>query len=190
MRRSMSWLLTGVLSLVIVGMARPAAAQDDAPKVEVAGGWNYMAVRSNEDNNWEHFYRGGFGEVAVALDNRWSVVGVVGYDQKTIAEVSGDIDVKVIPYVFGVRLSSRANAEKATPFLHFLAGATRLSAEQGSEKVTETPFTWMAGGGINIAVSDRVFARAGADYFRIQGDEDKFGVNQGFRITAGVGVGF
>ena len=189
MHRWMSGLLIGVMSLVIVGMARPAAAQD-APKVEVAGGWNYLAARSNEDETWEHLYKGGFGEVAVSLNERFSVVGVVAFDQKTIAEVSGDLKVKAIPYVFGVRMSSRTNAEKATPFLHFLAGATRLSAELEGDEEKKTPFTWMAGGGVNIPVNDRVFARAGADYFRIQGDPENFGVIQGFRLTAGVGVGF
>ena len=120
MRRSMSWLLTGVLSVVIVGFARPAAAQD-TPKVEVAGGWNYLAARSNADESWEHFYKGGFGEVAVNLNSKWGAVGNVAYDQKTITDVGGDVKVKVIPYLFGVRFSSRTSS-KNTPFLQFLAG--------------------------------------------------------------------
>ena len=189
----MSWLLTGVLSLVIVGMARPAAAQDEVPKVEVAGGWNYMGLRFNASEEWQHFYKGGFGEVAVNLDSRWGVVGNVGYDQKTIAEVSGNIDANVTPYLFGVRMSSRRN-EANTPFLQFLAGATRIKVSQGSESVTETSFTWQAGGGINIKVNDVLGARVGGDYMRILGknDSDITGDEavQGLRLTAGVVVSF
>ena len=189
----MSWLLTGVLSLVIVGMARPAAAQDDAPKVEVAGGWNYMGLRFNESEEWQHFYKGGFGEVAVNLNNRWGVVGNVGYDQKTVTDVSGDIDAKVTPYLFGVRMSSRRN-EANTPFLQFLAGATRIKLSQGSENITQTTFTWQAGGGINIKVNDVVGARVGGDYLRIQGKDNSQITGdeavQGLRLTAGVVVGF
>ena len=189
----MSWLLIGVLSVVIVGMARPAAAQDDAPKVEVAGGWNYMGLRFGESDTWEHFYRGGFGEVAVNLNNRWGIVGNVGYDQKTVVEIEGDIKAKVIPYLFGVRLSSRAN-EKNTPFLQFLVGATRRSLSLGSESIDETTFTWQAGGGVTIKASDHVGARIGGDYMRILGKDDSeiFGseATQGLRLTAGIVVGF
>ena len=189
----MSWLLIGVLSVVIVGMARPAAAQDDAPKVEVAGGWNYMGLRFGESDTWEHFYRGGFGEVAVNLNNRWGIVGNVGYDQKTVVEIEGDIKAKVIPYLFGVRLSSRAN-EKNTPFLQFLVGATKRSLSLGSESINETTFTWQAGGGVTIKASEHVGARIGGDYMRIQGKDDSeiFGsdATQGLRLTAGVVVGF
>jgi hypothetical protein len=174
-------------------MARPAAAQDDAPKVEVAGGWNYMGLRFNESEEWQHFYKGGFGEVAVNVNNRWGVVGNVGYDQKTVTDVGGDIDAKVTPYLFGVRMSSRRN-EANTPFLQFLAGATRIKLSQGSESLTQTTFTWQAGGGINIKVNDVLGARVGGDYMRILGktDSDITGDEavQGLRLTAGIVVGF
>ena len=194
MRRSMSWLLTGVLSVVIVGMARPAAAQDDAPKVEVAGGWNYIAARFQAGDFWEHFYRGGFGEVAVNLNNRWGAVGIFAYDQKTIPEIEGDFKVQVMPYLFGVRYSNRNQAEKATPFLHGLVGATRFKGELGSDSATETAFTWQLGGGVNIPINSRMFARAGGDYMHIHGKNDGELTGgeavQGLRLTAGVGVGF
>ena len=179
--------------MLVVGFAAPSAAQEDAPAVEVAAGWNYIAARSNATNEWEHFYRGGFGEVAGNLNNRWGVVGNVGYDQKTVTEIEGDITFKVIPYLFGVRLSERTNP-KTTPFVHFLAGATQLKASLGSESVDETNFTWQVGGGLNINASGRLGARAGFDYIRIQGkdDGDLSGGEaiQGLRLTAGIVVGF
>lgn len=178
--------------MLVVGMARPAAAQD-APNVEVAGGWNYIGARSNADDSWEHFYKGGFGEVAVNLNSRWGVVGNVSYNQKTITDVGGDVKIKVMPYLFGVRASSRAN-EKNTPFVHFLAGATRLDGSQGSFSTDETSFTWQVGGGLNIHSSGRVGARIGGDYMRIQGADDGElsggEAIQGLRLTVGVVVGF
>jgi len=186
-RRSMSWLLMGVLGLAIVGFARPAAAQD-VPSAEVAGGWNYFAARSNEDNDWEHFYKGGFGEVAVNLNSKWGVVANIGYAQKTITDFGGDTKVKVLPYLFGVRYSSRTNS-KNTPFLHVLFGATNLKAEFTGGEESHSPFTWQAGGGVNINANGRLGARVGGDYFRIHGDPENFGVIQGLRLTAGVVVG-
>jgi opacity protein-like surface antigen len=190
----MSWLLTGVLSVVIVGMARPAAAQDDAPKAEVAGGWNYIAARSQASDTWEHLYKGGFGEVAVNLNDRWGAVGLFAYDQKTLVEVEGDFKLSVVPYLFGARYSYRANAERATPFLHFLAGATRLKISLGSDSESETNFTWQVGGGVNIPINSRVFARAGGDYMHVHGKDNGNLTDgeaiQGLRISAGVGVSF
>ena len=193
MRRSMSWLLTGVLSLVIVGIARPAAAQEDAPKVEVTGGWHHMSLRFNESNTWLHPYKGGFGEVAVNMNEKWGVVGTVGYNMKTITEVVGDFDAKIIPFLFGVRYSSRTNP-KNTPFLQFLAGATRWSVEGPGFNESQTTFTLTAGGGINIKANDTVHARIGGEYIRIWGKDNGQitgeEATQGLRLTAGVGVGF
>ena len=193
MRRSKMWLVAGVMSLLVVGFAAPSAAQDDAPKVEVAAGWNYIAARSNADNNWEHFYKGGFGELAFNLNNRWGAVANVGYDQKTITEIEGDITFKVIPYLFGIRLNDRRH-EKVTPFAHFLAGATQMKASLGNESIDETSFTWQVGGGLNIGTDAPVGARVGFDYLRIRG-KDGGEISggeaiQGLRLTAGIVVGF
>jgi opacity protein-like surface antigen len=175
-------------------MARPAVAQDETPKVEVAGGWNYIAARSQASDTWEHLYKGGFGEVAVNLNDRWGAVGIVAYDQKTLVEVEGDFKLSVVPYLFGVRYNHRANAEQATPFLHFLAGATRLKISLGSDSESETNFTWQVGGGVNIPINSRVFARAGGDYMHVHGKDNGNLTDgeaiQGLRISAGVGVGF
>ena len=192
MRRSKNWLVAGVMGLVVVGLAAPSAAQE-TPKVEVAGGWNYIAARFDAGDEWQHLYRGGFAEVAVNLNDRWGAVGNVAYDQKTVVEIEGDVEFKMIPYLFGVRFSERRN-EKTVPFVHFLAGATQLKASLGSESVDETSLTWQVGGGLNINASGRLGARAGIDYMRIQGADDGElsggEAIQGLRISAGIVVGF
>jgi hypothetical protein len=188
----MKWLgLGSLVCLVVTGFVTPAAAQD-LKRVEVAGGWNYMAIKNNSDEDWTHFSKGWFAEVAGNLNSTWSVVGAVIGVTKTVTDFQGSVDLTAYPYVFGIRASSRRNP-KTTPFAHFLAGATNLKAEQGSESASETLFTWIAGGGANIKINDTVGARVGGDYVRIKGKSDSQLVEealQGLRLTAGITVGF
>ncbi len=188
----MKWLgLVGLVCLLVTGFSTPAAAQN-FKKVEVAGGWNYMAIKDNAEEDWTHFGKGWFGEVAGNLNSRWSVVGAVIGAYKTLSERDGDFDLKVHPYVFGIRASSRKNP-KAAAFAHFLAGGTSLKVSAGSEHVSDTFFTWLAGGGVNVKVNDAVSARVGGDYIRVKGKDDSELINdalQGLRLSVGVVVGF
>ena len=188
----MKWLvLVGVIGVAIAGFARPAAAQD-VKRVEVAGGWNYMAARSNDDNDWTHFLKGWFGEVAGGLNSRWSIVGQVSGGYKTILDNEGAFKLKVHPYLFGVRASARRNP-KTTPFAHFLVGATNIKVSLASESVSDTLFTWQAGGGVNVKINDSVGARIGGDYVRIKGTDDSEIVSEAIqviRLSVGVVVGF
>jgi opacity protein-like surface antigen len=188
----MKWLgLAGLICLVITGFSTPAAAQD-VKKVEVAGGWNYMAIKDNSDEDWVHFSKGWFAEVAGNLNSTWSVVGLVSGATKTITDFEGSIDITTYPYAFGIRASSRKNP-KATPFAHFLVGATNIKAEQGSFSASDTLFTWIVGGGANVRINDAVSARVGGDYIRIKGKDQSEIIQdalQGLRISAGISVGF
>src|SRR5262245_28166371 len=121
----MKWLgLVGLMCLVVTGFATPAVAQN-VKKVEAAGGWNYMAIKDNEEEDWTHFSKGWFGEVAGNLTPMWSVVGLVSAGYKTITDSGGAFDVKAYPYLFGIRAYTRKNP-KASAFAHFLAGATNI----------------------------------------------------------------
>lgn len=188
----MKWLgLVGLICLVVTAFATPAVAQN-VKKVEVAGGWNYMAIKDNGDETWTHFPKGWFAEVAGNLSSMWSVVGLISGDYKTLTESDGDFNLKVYPYLFGIRASTRQNP-KAAAFAHFLAGGTNVRVSQGSDHISDSYFTWAAGGGANVKINDKVGARVGADYIRVKGKEDTDLVTdtlQGIRLTAGVVVGF
>ena len=188
----MKWLgLVSLMCLLVTGFSTPALAQN-VKKVEVAGGWNYMAIKDNQDEDWVHFSKGWFAEVAGNLNSTWSVVGAVIGAKKTITDFEGDVDITAFPYVFGIRASSRKNP-KATPFAHFLAGATNFKGEQGTFSATDTLLTWVVGGGANVKINDAVAARVGGDYIRIKGKDQSELITdalQGLRITAGVSVGF
>ena len=151
-----------------------------------------MAIKDNAGEDWTHFSKGWFGEVAGNLNSKWSVVGSVLGGYKTLTENDGTFDLKVHPYVFGVRASTRRNP-KVTAFGQFLAGATNIKISQGSDHVSDTLFTWLAGGGANVKINDKVGARIGGDYIRVKGKNDSELVQdalQGLRISAGIVVGF
>jgi hypothetical protein len=187
-RGSMKWLLFGALCLAVTGFARPAAAQDEPAKVEVSGGWNYLAMKSNADEQWFHFGKGWYADVAGNLNSRWAVVGQVSGAYKSIIEDLDELDVKVHPYLGGIRFSSRRDP-KVTPFAQFLLGMSNFKVSGGGESLSHNFFTYQAGGGVNIRAGERLAARVSADYFRIIGDEDS-GITdeafQGLRLAVGV----
>lgn len=185
-------VVVAALCVAVTGFARPGAAQDVA-KVEVSGGWNYYALKDNAGEEWTHIPKGWYADVAVALNPMWAAVGQVSGGYKTLTESDGDFDVKIHPYLFGIRASSRRNP-KATAFAQFLAGAARISISQGSDSVSKTYFSWQAGGGANVIVNERVSARVGADYVRVKGSTDSPQIVddalQGLRLSVGLVFGF
>ena len=186
----MKSLVVVVLCLVVTGFARSAAAQDAPSKVEISGGWNYMAIKDNGDETWTHLGKGWYADVVGNLNERWAVVGQVAGGYKTLSDFDGDIDVKVHPYLFGVRANFRDNP-KHTPFLQFLVGATNFKFSQGSDNESSNNLTFQAGGGVNVQISGRFFARVAADYIRIKANDDIISDPlQGLRLAVGLGVGF
>lgn len=188
----MKWLVLSVACLVVTGFANTASAQDVA-KVEVSGGWNYMAVKSNAEEDWTHFSKGWYADVAVNLTPMWAVVGQVAGEYKTVPDAGGFIDIRLHPYLVGIRASGRANP-KVSPFVQFLAGATNIKETQGSDSISDTFPTLQVGGGANVNVSGNLGARVSADYFRIldRNDSEITGGEalHGMRLAVGLVVGF
>jgi opacity protein-like surface antigen len=192
-RGAMTWLVVCAVCVGVTGFARPAAAQD-VPKVEVSGGWNYQAMKSNDDEDWTHFSKGWYADVAVAVTNMWSAVGQVAGDYKTITDLGagGSIDASLHSYLFGVRASGRGNA-KATPYAQILFGATRFHLSGTGFDAKENMFTYQVGGGVNVKVNDSVGARVSADYVRaMPGDNSDIADEafQGIRLGVGLVFGF
>jgi len=185
-------VVIGVMCLMVTGFARTAAAQDDPAKVEIGGGWQYQSLRINDQESWEHFKYGWWADGSFQLTGMWSVVAQVSGMYKTIVEQEGEIDVKFHPYLGGVRATSRRNPNAAI-FGQFLVGATNAKLSLGSESISDTLFSFQAGGGANIAISGRLSARVGGDYLRILGSDDSEIAQEalhGFRLSAGLVYGF
>jgi len=187
----MSWLVVCAICVGVTGFARPAAAQD-VPKVEVSGGWNYEAIKSNDDEKWTHFSKGWYADVAVSLNKMWSGVGQVTGDYKTVNDTEGVFDLTVYQYLFGARASARGNP-KATPYAQALFGAAKVKFSQGSFSLSENMFTYQVGGGVNVKVNDNVGARVSGDYVRLMPKSDSELTSealQGLRLAVGLVFGF
>jgi hypothetical protein len=186
-------VVISVMCLVVAGFARTAAAQDDPAKVEIGGGWQYQSLRINDDETWEHFKYAWWADGNFQLKGIWSVVAQVQGDYKTLVEQEGEIDIKLHPYLFGVRATSRRDPRTAI-FGQFLVGAANLKASVPGESESQTMLAYQGGGGVNIGISGRLAARIQGDYLRVQpsGDDGPL-VSEalhGFRLSAGLVYGF
>ena len=186
-------VVTGVSCLMVMGLARTAAAQGDASKVEISGGWQYSGLRSNDEETWEHFEKGWYGDVAFRAKGIWSAVAQVSGAYETRVDQAGDIKVKVHPYVFGIRATSRKNPQRDL-FAQFLVGATNLnvSQERNFDEST-TALTFQTGGGAKIHLSDRVGVRVVGEYIRIMPNDDNNIAEEaihGIRLSVGLAFGF
>lgn len=110
-------LLCGALLL----FAGVASAQDEAPKVEVFGGYSYVRVNPGFNAPGLNF-NGGSGSFAY---NFTPMLGVVG-DFGGYHWSQGAADANVVTYLFGPKLALRHGP--ITPFAQVLFGGAHLSA--------------------------------------------------------------
>jgi len=132
-------LLCGAL-LLFAGIA---SAQDDAPKVEVFGGYSYLRANPGTDFAAEN-YNGGSGSIAY---NFTRVLGVVadfgGYHWSP-----DGADATVVSYLFGPKVALRHGP--ITPFAQVLFGGAHLSGSEFDEgSASENAFSLTAGGGVD-----------------------------------------
>jgi opacity protein-like surface antigen len=109
-------LLCGAL-LLFAGIA---SAQDDAPKVEVFGGYSYLRVNPGSNAPGENF-NGGSGSLAYNLTPMFGIVGDFGGYHWSQAGV----DANVVSYLFGPKVALRHGP--ITPFAQVLFGGAHAS---------------------------------------------------------------
>lgn len=187
-RQSIRSLGAGILCLIVIGIARPAAAQD-APKGELSGGYQFFSGKGEgEDEEWEKFPKGWYVDVAGNATNSVGIVGQVSGNYKHFDD--DDFDFKIHTFMVGVRGSSQGQVRG---FGQFLVGGANLKGGDNTDSVSETDLAIQLGGGVNVMGSGSVGLRVGADYLRIfaKDDGDLSGgedVN-GFRFVVGVVFG-
>jgi len=146
-----------VICLVLLAIL-PAAAQD-APKVEVFGGYSWAG------GNFHGWNTSVTGNLSKSFGLTADFSGHYG------SEVDGPILVNedAHSFHFGPRFSHRG--KRLTPFAYTLFGLTRfheratISGQRLSD--ADTGFSSVLGGGLDVKVSDRVAIRAfQLDYFR------------------------
>jgi opacity protein-like surface antigen len=152
------WMKTLCAFCLTLITCLPALAQDEAPRVEIFGGYSHNI---GDAQGWN---------ASVAINaNRW--FGVVadfsGLTSKT-REQDFEEKIRANTYLFGPQFSYRGN-KRVTPFARVLFGASNLNAkatELGqSAEFSDTNFSYGLGGGLDIRVSKRIAIRAvQADY--------------------------
>ena len=189
-------------SLVVLCLPLAALAQEEAPKVEISGGYSYLRLNvgaipasANVGVNLDHLNMHGFN-VSFA-GNIVRHVGIVSeFSQYTNSETVNilgspipqgvDVNFRVLTLLFGPRVTLHRG--KIEPFVHALFGAARASAEASvlgtSNNMVGYAFAYAPGGGLDIKVHRNIAIRvAQLDYL---GARSGGVVINNFRYSAGV----
>ena len=183
----MKWLVAGVLCLMAVAVARPAAAQ--TPKAEISGGYNWLTAKASGDEEWEKFPKGWYFDVAGNMTDTVSVVGQITGNYKTFEDE--DFDLNIHTFMGGVRAGS---AGRVKGFGQFLVGGAKVGATAtGIGDFSETDFAIQFGGGVTVLGSGGVGLRLGLDWQRVfASDTGEVLVGDdvnGIRFSVGVSFG-
>jgi Outer membrane protein beta-barrel domain len=135
-------LLFGMFSLA-------AFAQENAPKAEFFGGYQYTRFDGGLNaNGWDTALTGNL--------NRW--LGVAA-DFSGAYKSQNGVSFNDYTYTFGPVVSYRHN-ETFTPFAHFLAGGVRSSTSFAGVSASGNGFAMMFGGGLDVRATQHVAVRA------------------------------
>jgi len=183
---------------VALTLALPLIAQaQEAPRVEVFGGYSYLRLEDSGIDGLDRDLNG------------YNVSGAVTIFKKSIAikaDVSGHFgDLAVGPlatdqnqtlFLFGPQFSLR-KSQRIQPFAHALFGVARLKIDNNaiSGDITDTGFAFALGGGVDVkAVSNKLSLRLlQADYVRTKFDFLGIGDStnsNNFRISTGLVLRF
>jgi len=161
-----------VLLLALFSVA--ALAQENAPKAEIFGGYQYTRFDGGVNAN-------GWNTSVAGNVNNW--FGVAGDFSGAYASPSG-VSVRNYTYTFGPVVSMRQN-EKFTPFVHFLAGGYHASASFSGVSASDSGFAMMFGGGVDVNASPRLAFRAVQfDWLSMRGNGSSD--NNNMRISTGL----
>jgi hypothetical protein len=170
--------------LLVLSAFTPALAQD-APTVDLAGGYSFLNDQDLEDNLH------GWVASAAGNVNRWfAVVGEIGGNYKTIDVLGTDVKFSVYSFMGGPRFMGRPG--KVAPFGQLLMGAVRGSVSVLGESESVSDFALQPGGGVDFWLTQSFGIRIGGDYRRIFAEDegsDEFRFYTGVVLGAGTGGG-
>ncbi|MGH9752637.1 MAG: outer membrane beta-barrel protein [Blastocatellia bacterium] len=183
--------LSLLAALLILCLPLAASAQDEAPKIEIFGGYSYRRFDSGDGFGSVSFH--GFNtSLAGNITKHIGIVGEFSRFNKKLASINVpelgqfNVDVGLWTYLFGPRATLHRG--KAEPFVHALFGGARASAGVSvpgfSEGGAVTGFASALGGGLDVKVSDNFAIRvAQLDYLgsRFEGE-----LSGDFRYSVGI----
>jgi hypothetical protein len=179
-----------IIALVIGLCALPVMAQENMPKAEIFGGYQYtrMGVSGSGFN-----LNGWNGSVTGNLNNWLGVTADFSGAYKSVSASAGGIsasaDFKSYTYTFGPVVSANRGGA-FTPFAHALFGGVRASVSGsgtglGTLSASDSGFAMMLGGGADARLTKHIAVRlVQADWLRysISGESG----NSNARISTGL----
>ncbi len=162
---------------------------EDAPRVEVFGGFQYFRSNSGLDvANVDNFNLNGWNASLSGYFNRYLGVTADFSGAYGSPEFLGvPIHTKLHTFMFGPVLRL-PNPTHLTPFVHALGGGVHSSFDASGSSTAETDAAWAVGGGLDLDMA-RIFAirLAQVDYLQTRA----FGDSQNnFRYSAGIVIKF
>jgi opacity protein-like surface antigen len=161
-----------------------ASAQEEAPKIEVFGGYSYLHL---SDQGVSDNLNGGSASVSYNLRD-WlgkDWLGIVG-DFGVYHGGPSSINGRITSYLVGPKVAFRQMG-KVTPFAQFLLGGARLS----SGSFSENDFAITLGGGADYRLTERWGVRLiQAEYMLTKFTDGGNNRQNDARISAGVVVRF
>jgi outer membrane immunogenic protein len=159
----------GIFAILGLLLAAVPVAAQEAPKVEIAGGYSYVRANLIPDTGCCFGMNGGTGSIAYNLNDWLGLVGELGGYHTGDVKSTG-FDLTVVSYLFGPQLSYR-RSDRFTPFAHLLLGGAHAggSLYTGTASVpgpgSQNGFAMAAGGGFDLNVSPHLAIRLiQADY--------------------------
>jgi len=155
-------------AVVILGVfgSLTCMAEDD-PALDLFGGYSYLNA-STEGLANKHVSLNGWNAAGTFYLNHWFGIASDFSGHYGTPSIGGTgVTTHVHNFLFGPQFSYRHGP--LTPFAHALFGESRVSAEAGGIKVTDSDFGMALGGGIDVKLHPRMSWRMiEADYLRTQ----------------------
>lgn len=129
---------------------------DDYNKLDAYIGFSHARVDFGGD--FEGF-NGVEGAVTGNISRYVGIKGDYAFHFKSFDAAPFNVDAKTHTLVGGVQLKDNSKETKVKPFAHFMAGLTHARVS-GFVSDSETGFSGVIGGGVDIRMSERVDLRA------------------------------
>jgi opacity protein-like surface antigen len=194
--------LSFLASLVVLCLPLAALAQEEAPKVEISGGYSFVNGGGDTSHGFNLSFTGNVTRRigVVGEFNRYtesetlnvpnlSAFPIEGFPTLPPLPNLGPINIKasLSTFLFGPRLTL-IRGKKAEPFVHGLLGAARSSIDFSGPGITgggdSNAFAFALGGGVDIKAHKNFAIRvAQLDYLGARGGGVRL---NSFRYSAGV----
>jgi len=163
-----------LVAVFLLFVAAIATAAEDAPKVELFGGYSFLHCNPGIDANCN--LNGWTASAAFKVNNSFGFVADFGGDYGTVKYN----DMSVHSFLFGPKVAVRKG--KVTPFAQALFGVSQTRSDAYAAAYSD--FAMALGGGLDINAGEKVAIRiAQVEYIATQ--ENAVLYNH-FRYSAGV----